>query len=111
MKRRICILTAQFCVCLIVCLAVFILRPLWRGMNAVKWIVPPLFSLFCAYFAVRKGVNPYLAWLPPPLALTAAGFAASMGFAPEGGLMLLCALMGIIGAAAGDESNVRKAKK
>ncbi len=111
MKRKLLILALQFCLCLLICLAVFVLRPLWRGMGVIKWILPPMAALLSAFLAVKLGVNPYLAWLPHPLALTLAGFIASMGIAPEGGLMLLCALMGVTGAAAGDVYTKRKAGK
>ena len=111
MKRHILILSAQFFVCLLICLAVFVLRPLLRGMSVVKWTLLPLAAMISAFMSVKAGVNPYLAWLPPPLALTAAGFIVSMGIAPEGGLMLLCAFMGVVGAAAGDVLAKRKVRK
>ncbi len=111
MKRKVIILVLQFCACLLICLSVFVLRPIWRGMDVIRWILPPLAALLSAFFAVKLKVNPYLAWLPPPLALTLAGFIASMGIAPEGGLMLLCAFIGVTGAAAGDVYNKRKVGK
>ena len=111
MKRQSALLSILFCVSLLVCLAVFILRPVWRGMDTLKWILPPAAALIGAYIVVRKGVNPYLAWLPPALALTVAGFIASMGIAPKGGLMLLCAFTGLVGSAAGDVYNKRKVRK
>ena len=43
--------------------------------------------------------------------MTLAGFIASMGIAPEGGLMLLCAFIGVTGAAAGDVYNKPKVGK
>lgn len=111
MKHKVKILSLQFCVCLLICLAVFVLRPIWRGMDVIRWMLPPLTALLSAFFAVKRRINPYLAWLPPPLSLTIAGFVASMGIAPEGGLMLLCAFMGVTGAAAGDVYNKRKVRK
>ena len=62
----------------------------------------PLAGAYTAYRVVRAGVNPYLGWILPPLAATAAGFLASLGYAPAAGPVLLTAFFSLAGAAAGD---------
>lgn len=65
------------------------------------WAVLPLAGCASAYMAVILGLNNYIAWLAPP----AAGFAAHLivwGYVPAPGPILLCALISLIGAAAGE---------
>lgn len=82
-----------------------ILRPVAGLYWLLKWLILPLAGAFTAYLATRKGVNPYVAWIFPPLMATLAGTLISLGYAPEGGGIVVCALISILGAATGDVIN------
>ena len=65
-------------------------------------------GLLLSYRAVRRGLNNYAAWFLPAV-MTALTHFLIWTYAPEMGPVLLCALAGVIGAAAGqvreEESN------
>ncbi len=75
------------------------------------WAILPVAGCASAYIAVILGLNNYVAWIVPP----AMGFAAHLiawGFLPTPGPILLCALISLIGAAAGEvvrrQNNTKK---
>lgn len=77
----------------------------------VQWAILPLAGCASAYIATILGLNNYIAWIAPP----AMGFAAHLivwGFVPNPGPILLCALISLIGAAAGEvvkrQNNAKK---
>lgn len=72
------------------------------------WAIVPLMGAVSAYRATRRGLNNYLAWLAPPIC-TVAVHALVWVYLPEPGPALLCALVSLIGAAAGEVAN-REAK-
>lgn len=80
----------------------YLLRPAYVFYQIMLYALIPLFSAFTAYKLVLKGMNPYLSWLLPPVSQTAAGFLASLGIAPDPLPVMLCAMISLVGAAAGD---------
>ena len=95
-------LCAQAAAVFVLALSGKLLSPV-RWLSALLlWIAVPAAGAITACQAVKKGVNPYLAWIFPPVSATFAGLIASMGYTPSAGAMLLCALVSLIGAAAGD---------
>lgn len=65
------------------------------------WAVYPLLGALVAYRVTLHGVNNYLAWIPSPVMITL-GHWLVWGYLPHAGQMLLSALVGIVGAAAGE---------
>ncbi len=108
-RKRVALrLAAQGAMIFIFALGVELARPL-RGLHvAVAYGLLPLASSYTAYRVASGGVNPYLGWTLPPLAATAAGFLASMGYAPEAGPVLLTAFFSLVGAATGDVLQKRR---
>lgn len=72
--------------------------------GAISWGALPLVGAFSAYRATRRGLNPYLAWLAPPICAVAAHCLIWV-YPPSPGPVLLCALISLIGAAAGEVRN------
>ena len=67
----------------------------------IQWAVLPIAGCASAYIATIVGLNNYIAWIAPPVM----GFIAHLiawGFVPTPGPILLCALISLIGAAAGE---------
>ena len=64
------------------------------------WFFAPVAGLFTACQAVRRGLNNYLAWIPPAPMLYGANLLI-WGYAPPAGPALLTALTSLVGAAAG----------
>lgn len=101
-KRMALRLAAQGAIGFVIALGVELARPV-RGLYAVAaYGLMPLAGAFTAYRVVCANVNPYLSWILPPLAATAAGFLASLGYAPAAGPVLLTAFFSLVGAAVGD---------
>ena len=65
------------------------------------WGLIPGLGGYTAFWAVRRGLLNYAAWLAPPLCLYAAHFAV-WGYAPSAGAALWCAFCALVGAAAGE---------
>ena len=65
------------------------------------WGILPLFGFFSSLWLTLRGVNCYLAWLPPPICM---GFVPwlMIGYPPAIGSAVLCAFLSIVGAASGD---------
>jgi hypothetical protein len=70
----------------------------------ISWTAVQIAGALSAYYAVRSGLSNYFAWIMPP-ALYASMPWLIIGYPPEAGPMLLCALISIMGAAAGVEMN------
>lgn len=101
----------QLAVTLIAALALYLLRPVGAAFDVLIWVLLPLLGALTAYYCVLNGINPYLAWIMPPLGQTAACLIASAGYLPSGGQMVLTAFVSLIGAAAGDTMNKRNKRK
>lgn len=84
--------------CVLMCLA----RPVSVLYGILVWAIIPLCGGTTAFICVRKGVNPYVSWIMPPIAELIAFALITMGYAPQGGMTLLTAFVSLIGAAAGD---------
>ena len=108
MKRA---LLLQGLLCFALGTAAYLLRPVALLHTALLWIVLPLCGLGTSFAAVRRGVNPYLAWLLPPLMLTLSSVLVTLGYLPGGGIMLLTAFVSLIGSAAGETYFNRRHKK
>lgn len=78
-----------------------------RLYNVMLWAIMPLAGAFAAYRAVLRGLLNYAAWIAPPVCMFVA-HTLIWGYVPPAGAMLLCAFIGLIGAAAGE---VRKSQK
>ena len=101
--------------------AVGLLTALAEGAGALPralmlWVAAPVAGLATACRAVQRGLNNYLAWIPPAACLYLANWLV-WGYAPPAGPALLTALTSLVGAAAGQvltqrgESNGRHAQK
>lgn len=111
MKKYACIFALQAAVCAAVSLCAMLLRPVRWAYIALIWAVVPLVGMVSAFKVARRGVNPYLSWILPPIAETFAGLLASMGYAPSAGGVLLTALTSLIGGAAADVLNRQSRKR
>jgi hypothetical protein len=85
--------------------AVGLLAALAEGAGALPralmlWVAAPLAGLLTACQAVRRGLNNYLAWIPPAPCLYGANLLV-WGYAPPAGPALLTAFTSLMGAAAG----------
>mgnify|MGYP007055669469 CR=1 FL=1 len=70
----------------------------------VAWIGMPLIGLFSACRTTRRGLLNYAAWLAPPAGM-ALGHLLVWSYMPDPGPVLLCALISLVGAAAGEVLN------
>lgn len=101
-KRMALRLAAQGAIVFFLALGAELVRPVrWLHLAATYGLLS-LAGAYTAYRVVRAGVNPYVGWILPPLAATAAGFLASLGYAPAAGPVLLTAFFSLAGAAVGD---------
>jgi len=85
--------------------AVGMLTALAQGVGALPralmlWVATPVAGMVTACGAVQRGLNNYLAWIPPALCLFLANWLV-WGYAPPAGPALLTALTSLVGAAAG----------
>ena len=77
---------------------------LWLGGLLHKlclWVLMPLAGLLSACIATRAGFLNYLAFLVPPLCFTAANLIL-WGYLPSAAPVMVCALVSLVGAAAGE---------
>lgn len=98
-------MVCQFFICFLLSLGMFLLRPVSWLFGILIYAVYPLVSLISAMVIVRKGINPYGAWLLPAVSETLSGLIASMGYAPDILPILISAFLSLIGAATGDVMN------
>ena len=73
------------------------------------WAMMPAAGMFSACRATRLGLLNYAAWIAPPVCMAAANLIC-WGYLPSAGPVLLCALISLVGAAAGEVLNLRDKK-
>ena len=71
------------------------------------WLVTPLTGGITAFIAVRRGLLNYVAWIAPPVVHYIV-YLMLWGYVPPVSSALLCALISLIGAAAGEVSSKTK---
>ncbi|MGI6238071.1 MAG: hypothetical protein ACOYI5_00400 [Christensenellales bacterium] len=77
---------------------------LWLSLTMYEifsWYALPAFGAINAYLATVKGLNNYLAWITPPAVGVVAHYAAFF-WLPEAGPVFACAVLSVVGAAAGE---------
>ena len=104
MKRALTSLLLQFLAALALTLAALLLRPIDWLHGVCVWLLLPAIALASAFLLVKKGLNPYISWIMPPLAMAALPLAV-LGYLTDGGALMLTVFVGILGAAAGDTHN------
>ena len=83
---------------------------LGKWFHAVfMWALTPLFGAVAAYLATTRGLNNYIAWIVPPLTQTL-GYLLIWNTLPQPGTVLVCALVTLFGAAAGQVRKTRGGK-
>lgn len=108
MKRRIhwvVVLSAE-CLLMLAAAALLALTE-WLPViisNICLWAVYPLIGAVLSYHATRLGLNNYAAWIPAPV-MYPAGYFLVWGYLASAMPMLIAALLGIVGAAAGETKN------
>ena len=110
MRKYAKVICVHAAILFVISFVIYLTRPA-RGLFYV--LIYPVYSILSAYSAckmVRGGVNPYLAWMPAPIMLTAAGFLTAMGFSPDILPILISAFVSLVGAATGDVINREKKK-
>ena len=95
--------------------AAALLPLLFSALNAplkviLQWIMLPLLGGVTAGVASRAGITHYLAWLPPPVLVSAVPWLI-VGYPLQPGAMLLCCLVSMIGASTGDVLRRRAAQR
>lgn len=73
------------------------------------WAVLPLLGAVSAYLVTVKGINCYLGWIAPPAMGLLAHYLAFFYLPASAGPFFVCAVVSVIGAAAGDV--VKKSKR
>ncbi|MBQ6716346.1 MAG: hypothetical protein IJN21_07490 [Clostridia bacterium] len=102
MKKYLLLLLAQFSSVFLLSFIAYLIRPVPVVHEIVIYALVPLFSSVSAGWIVLKGVNPYLAWIFPPIAMTLASFLSTLGIGSSPLPMMITAFVSLIGAAAGD---------
>ena len=108
MKHYLFVLSVQLLTCFLLSLIVLVLQPIRILSVALLWTVVPLYAMLSSARVVREALNPYIAWIAPPVALIIASCMVNMVYVPLAGIILFTALMSIFGAAAGDNLPNRK---
>ena len=111
MRKKLLYMTSQALVMLIASFGVYLLMPLKVVHALLRWAGLPLLGAVSAYLLARKGVNAYLTWELPPAMHTLGAFAASMGYLPGAGAVLLTAFFSLAGAAAAETMRTMKKKR
>ena len=78
---------------------------LWLGnwtYTACQWALLPVAGAVSAYIITLRGVNNYLAWILPPLMAVAGHYLAFFYPQSSAGPLFVCAVVSVVGAAAGD---------
>ena len=78
--------------------------------SILTWAVVPLLGAVSAYRTTLRGLNNYLAWLAPPVCTVAVHLLIWTYF-PEPGPVMVCLLISIVGAAAGEVMLREQAKE
>ena len=71
------------------------------------WAVIPVLGMLSACMATRRGLLNYAAWIAPPVCLWLTYYLI-WNYSPQPGPVLLCALLSLVGAAAGEVLNQQK---
>jgi len=98
----------QAFICLIISLAVYLLKPAQLLFSAGIWLIIPLSGAVSSYLITRRGINPYCAWIAPPVVQTIGAVIASAGYLPGFGFILLTIFLSVTGAAFADTYNKLK---
>ena len=77
--------------------------------GVLSWAGMPALGLASAYRATRRGLLNYAAWIAPPACMALSHWLL-WGYLPDPGPVLLCALISLVGAAAGEVMNQRKGR-
>ena len=112
MKKGALALIVQLAASAALSYAALLLMPVGWLYGLLIWGALPLSAFISALLLARLGLNPYICWLIPPLALTVISL-VTMGYVAGGAAVLLTAFLGVVGAAAGDTLNKyhRKGRK
>ncbi len=102
MRKYVLLMLLQFVSVFFVSFLSFLLRPVSLLYSVLVYVFVPLFSSFFSLKIVRRGVNPYLAWILPPIAETLAGFLITLGIGPYPLPIMITAFVSLVGSAAGD---------
>ena len=78
--------------------------------RVISWIAIQIAGALSACYAVKTGLGSFFAWIMPPVLYASIPWLI-IGYPPGAGPMLLCALLSIMGAAAGDEMNKKEDKR
>ncbi len=102
MKRYLLLLLAQFLSVFLFSFIAYLIRPLSAIHLLLIYGLIPLFSLVASGWIVLGGINPYLSWIMPPVALALSGFLSTLGIGQSPLPMMITAFVSLIGAASGD---------
>lgn len=98
----------QIVVMLVLCAAASLSVLLGAVVNGiVMWGCVPVLGLISGYRATRRGLLNYAAWIAPPVCMALANWIC-WGYLPPAGPVLVCALVSLVGAAAGEVMNQRE---
>ncbi|MBO7385074.1 MAG: hypothetical protein J6U63_01885 [Clostridia bacterium] len=113
MKKILLLLLGQLALFYVLYLAAYLMRPVPAVFGLLMWAVLPAAGAVSAFFTVARGVNPYSAWVLPPIAQILASVTATGGHAPALGHALVLCLFCVLGAAASDtrDKKYRRKKK
>lgn len=113
MKNGIKRLLLQAGCCLAAALTAFVLKPLPVLHGILVWGLLPITALISAFITVRRGVNPYISWILPPVTFSLVEYFGSAGALPSwsGGCMVLIAFCAVVGSAAADVCGKQEKKK
>ncbi len=80
--------------------------PLWLShlyrvcVIVFQWLMLSIAGAVTSFFVCRKGVNCYLGWILAPVCVSVVPWIL-IGYPVDPGVMLVCAFVSVIGAAAG----------
>lgn len=110
MRKYFVLLISQFAFLFIISFLFYLLRPFAFIFSILFYIILPVISSVLGYQMVRKGLNPYLTIILPPISETCAGFLSAMGIGPDPLPIMITFFVTMIGAAAGDVINKTQKK-
>ena len=110
MRKYFVLLISRFALLFIISFLFYLLKPIALIFPILFYMILPVISSVIGYRMVRKGLNPYLTIILPPIAETCAGFLSSMGIGPDPLPIMITFFVTMIGAAAGDVINKTQKK-